>query len=333
MPQVVKIFREDPYYNDLNSIFIPFRTVMEMEALVSLYLSVGNYDVIKDIPQSRPSASQFLQTLHMEGNPAYLQIVDFFIKCAMPKLKPVVSYERDHHDVIRRGNVVPYAKTRACLFFALHNLKLKFLVIQEFVDKFRKNQFQLERPKGPAGIEPPSFMTAFGNAFYEKYRAILADMLPKKTVSEKVSRLLQNKDAVTNEKIFQMATNLDKEEEINKIKYIMRNIKASLFVCNLLFAASDLTQAFSRGKPETFNPEETMISQDFIPELVPAITQCLAQNNVAQLRRCVDAFYQLMDIVLDGINIAYNVASGGEVRLGKTETLYHLQPRIHYSPA
>jgi len=327
MPQLVKVFREDPFYNDLNTIFIPYRTVLEMEALVGLYLTGGNYDFIKDLPQSHPSTIQLLDALHMKENPADFQIVDFFIKCVMPKLKPIVSYERDHHDKARRGNVVPYAKTRACLYFSLHCLKLKFLLIREFIESFKKNHYRLERSKDPSLIGAPSLLVAFGNVFHSKYRAILANMLPKKTVSKTVSRLLDNKDAITNEKVFQMATNLFPDEEHNKIKYIMRSIKASLFVCNLLFAALDITQPFSRGKPETFNPEEIMVSQDFIPELAPAMSQCLAENNVIQLRRCVDAFIQLNDMVLEGINIAYEVASGKEIHLGRTEMLYQIVPR------
>jgi hypothetical protein len=327
MPHQVKVYREDPFYNDLNNFFIPYRTVLEMEALLGLYLSVSNYDLIKDVPKSKPSSMELLELLNMKENAAYYQIVDYFVHCALPKLKPIVVYERDHHDAERRGNVSPYAKTRACLYFALHSLKLKFLLIQEFFDKFKKDQYRLELPPGSSLKITPSLQAIFGVEVYEKYRNILADMLPKKTVSESVSLLMENKDAITNEKVFQMLTYLAYDEEHNKIKYIMRNIKASLFVCNLLFASLDLTQPFSHHKDEAFNPEEIMTSQDFIPELVPAASKCLAENNHTQLKRVLDAFDQLMNLVLDGINLAYQVASGGELKLGRTETLYQIRPK------
>ncbi len=327
MPQEVKISREDPFYNDLNKIFIPFRTVLEMEALVGMYLSVSNYDLIKDIAKSRVSSTELLNALNMNGNSAYYQIVDYFINCALPKLKSIVSYERDHHDAERRGNVSPYAKSRACLFFALHNLKVKFLVVREFFEEFKKNGYQLPPVKGSDAKISPPLQSVFGVEVYEKYCVILANMLPKKTVSETVSKLLDNKDAITNEKVLQMATYLSHDEEHNKIKYIMRSIKASLFVCNLLFTALDLTQPFSHGKDEAFNPEEIMVSQDFIPELVPAISKTLGEKNEYMTKRCVEAFDQLMNLVLDGINIAYKVASGKEINLERTELLYKIQPK------
>ncbi len=327
MPQEVKISREDPFYNDLNKIFIPFRTVLEMEALVGMYLSVSNYDLIKDIAKSRPSSMELLEALHMKDNSAYYQIVDYFINCAIPKLKSIVSYERDHHDAERRGNVSPYAKSRACLFFALHNLKVKLLVIREFFEHFKNEGYRLPPIEGDNSKAPPSLQSAFGAEIYENYRIILANMLPLKTVSQTVSKLLDNKDAVTNEKILQMATYLAHDEEHYKIKYIMRSIKASLFVSNLLFTALDLTQPFSHGEDETFNPEEIMVSQDFIPELVPAISKALGEKNEFMVKRCVEAFDQLMNLVLEGINTAFKAASGKEINLGRTETLYRIQPK------
>ncbi len=152
-------------------------------------------------------------------------------------------------------------------------------------------------------------------------------MLPKKVVSETVRKLLDNKDAITNEKVLQIATYLNVDEEQNKIKYIMRSIKSSLFVCNLLFTALDLTQPFSHGEGEAFNPEEIIVSQDFIPELVPAISKALGEKNEYMTKRCVEALDQLMNIVLDGINIAFHVASGKEINLERTETLYKIQPK------
>ncbi len=298
-----------------------------MEALVGMYLSVSNYDLIKDIAKSRPSSMELLEALQMKDNSAYFQIVDYFINCALPKLKSIVSYERDHHDAERRGNVSPYTKSRACLFFALHNLKVKFLVIREFFEQFKRDGYHIPPIKGSDSKISPSLQSVFGVQIYEKFRALLVNMLPKKTISETVSKLLDNKDAITNEKVLQMATHLNADEENNKIKYIMRSIKASLFVCNLLFTALDLTQPFSHGKDEAFNPEEIMVSQDFIPELVPAISKNVGEKNEYMVKRSVEAFDQLMNIVLDGINLAYQAASGKEINLDRTGLLYKIQPK------
>ena len=117
------------FSNDLNKVFVPCRTVLEMETLTSLYLATSNYSKIKVIPEIQPSSENLIDIFGVKGNTAQELIIDFFINVTVKKLKPVVMYSREHHDRYRMGNVAPYAKTRNCLFFALHRLKVKFLII------------------------------------------------------------------------------------------------------------------------------------------------------------------------------------------------------------
>src|SRR5271157_245216 len=332
MPPQGKGMREDPFFNDLNNVFIPCRTVLEMEALLGPFLAVTNYDLIKDLPQTQPSSDQLAAALQMSENPAYAHIIDYFTNAVLPKLKPVVMYERDHHDAACRGNVSPYSKTRVWLFFALHNLKLKFLLVKGFFDRFQANQYVLD-PLQDAGDNDSSssaasvpLLTAFGDAYYTEYSAVLADMLPQKVMTAHVRELLANADAVTNAKVLQLYTYLSFDEDTNKIKYLMRGIKASLFVCNLMFAHLDVAHPFSREAGVVFDAEEVMVSQDFLPELVPAMSQRLAEHNVGQLQDLLHAFDQLMSVVLDGIDEAYAVASDGGICLEQPSLLYALHP-------
>ena len=50
---------------DLNKVFIPCRTVLEMEALTSLFLEYYNYDNIKELPQSQPSSQRLIEKFHV----------------------------------------------------------------------------------------------------------------------------------------------------------------------------------------------------------------------------------------------------------------------------
>ena len=68
--------------------------------------------------------------------------------------------------------------------------------------------------------------------------------------------------------------------------------------------------------------EELMISNDFIPELLPAISKSLRENNLTQIGDCINAFEFLMDKVLNGINKAIEITSGGQIQIGLYETIY-----------
>ena len=111
---------------DLNKVFIPCRTVLEMEALTSLFLEYYNYNEIRELPQAQPSSQSLIEKFRVIDCEPLERIIEYFIEVIVSKLKPIVMYERDHHDRIRMGNVDAYTKTRLCLFFALHRLKLKF---------------------------------------------------------------------------------------------------------------------------------------------------------------------------------------------------------------
>lgn len=102
----------------------------------------------------------------------------------------------------------------------------------------------------------------------------------------------------------------------------MREIKASIFVCKLMFAKMDLHNPFSFTEETALDLEEIMISNDFIPELLPAISKSLRTNNITQLEECINAFDFLMDKVLNGINKAIEITSGGQFQIGLYETIY-----------
>ena len=103
----------------------------------------------------------------------------------------------------------------------------------------------------------------------------------------------------------------------------MREIKASIFVCKLMFAKMDLHNPFSRTKESEIDAEEIMTSNDFIPELIPAISKSLKDNNHGLLNDCIRAFYFLMDKVLEGINYAIDIASRGQIEIGLYDTIYN----------
>jgi hypothetical protein len=293
-----------------------------MEAIISIYLLNSNYDRIKEIPETRPSSERLIDILGLRDTQFYIDIIDYFINCAIPKVKPVVMYAREHHDRFRMGNVAPYTKTRVCIYLALHRLKLKFLIIKNFIDKFKSNNYSIDSLHENEENEEPTFLSVLAKDYYKKNKMNLRLMIQKKRVSERVQKLLNDKDSITSEKLFKLATFKVYLERANVIKFIMREIKASIFVCKIMFAKMDLQNPFSLTEDINFNLEELMISNDFIPELLPAISKSLRENNLTQIGDCINAFEFLMDKVLNGINKAIEITSGGQIQIGLYETIY-----------
>jgi len=305
--------------NDINKVFIPCRTVLEMEALTSLLLEHYNYNLIKEVPKSQPTSHRLIEVFRVVEIEPLERIIEYFIDVVVNRLKPIVMYERDHHDRFRMGNVVAYTKTRVCLYLALHRLKLKFLIIKHFMDKFKKNKYELDESQYE-GYR--TFLSAFYKDYSEKNLMNLKLMLSTKRVSERVSKLIDTKDTITNEDIIQALSFKQFIDDKNRIKFIMREIKASLFVCKVMFAKMDVFQPFTLAKETMIDAEEIMISQDFIPELIPAISSCLLEGNRGQLEDCFTAYDFMENRVLEGINYAIEIASGGQINLDLEGTIY-----------
>ncbi|TFF92946.1 MAG: hypothetical protein EU544_06615, partial [Promethearchaeota archaeon] len=279
-----------PLSLDLGKIFIPCRTVLELEILTSLYLATSTYDKIKEIPYTHPTSQDLLQAFNIVDNEVQERIVEYFTDVALEKLKPVVMYERNHHDRMRMGNVKPNIETRKCLFLSLHRLKVKFLIIKNFIELFRYNKEGLKIFMENESEGEVSFFEALKLYYTRKNKQNLEIMLPTEKVSERVKELIKDKKSVTNERLLEMATYEFFQEGANIIKFIMREIKASLFVCNLMFARIDVKYPFNRGKDLDVNEEEFMISNDFLPELLKSIAVSYEEKNYLQLKDLLTAF-------------------------------------------
>ncbi|HUW90370.1 MAG TPA: hypothetical protein VMV43_07580 [Candidatus Nanopelagicaceae bacterium] len=309
--------------NDLNKVFIPCRTILEMEALTSLFLEYYNYDLIREIPKSQPSSQKIIEIFQILDCRPLENIIKYFVDGVVQKLKPIVMYERDHHDRFRMGNIVAYTKTRVCLYVALHRLKLKFLFIKHFMDIFKDNEFKLNKPEEQVDLGPHLFISSLYKDYTHKNNMNLKLMLSSKRVSDRVSKLLDLKDIITNEDIINAITFKKYLDDNNRIKFIMREIKASIFVCKVMFAQIDVFNPFSVGTETMINAEEIMLNQDFIPVLIPAISSAYSENKKVQLEDLFRAYEFMMRRVLEGINYAIEIASGGQILLDLEDTIYN----------
>jgi hypothetical protein len=305
--------------NEINKVFIPCRTVLEMEALTSLFLDNHNYELLRELPKSQPTSQQLIDVFRVIKVEPLERIIQYFIDVVVNRLKPIVMYARDHHDRYRMGNVAAYTQTRVCLYLALHRLKLKFLIIKHFMDQFKANQYQLT-PSQDEGYR--NFLSAFHKDYADKNLMNLKLMLSSKRMSERVSELIDDHDIITNEDIIQALSFKQFLDDNDRIKFIMREIKASLFVCKVMFAKIDVPSPFTIAKETMTDAEEIMISQDFLPELIRDISSCIADNNLSQAEDCFTAYDFFMNCVLEGIKNGVKIASGGEIILEDNDTIY-----------
>jgi hypothetical protein len=315
MPENIEIL------NDINKVFIPFRSVIEMETITSMFLELLNYDEIKELPKTQPSSEKLIEVFRLEDNPL-ASSVDYFVNTVLTKVKPIVMYAREHHDVMRRGNVSAYTKTRISIFFALHRLKLKFLIIKQFFDKLQAHYFNKEVFLEDYMKKDDSLISLFYEYYYRKNLMNLHLMLPKSKKSERVNQLLSHRDTITNEKLLKMVGKKHFEKKEEKIKFIMREIKASLFVCKLIFAKMDVFTPFINKRGTTINLEDLMVSNDFIPELIPAMSVSLDENNFKGFENYYRAFRFMLRSTLEGINHAIALASDGQLSLEIDEPIY-----------
>ncbi|TXT67653.1 MAG: hypothetical protein BAJALOKI1v1_30014 [Promethearchaeota archaeon] len=309
---------------ELRKILIPCRTVLELEALTSLYLTESNFKKIKEIARYSPTSERLINLLDVEGTPLYENIVRFFIDHALPKIKAIRTETRDHSKTHRKGDFLTF-KSNTCLYLALHRLKFKFLVIKSIIDQFKNHKFDLEKFNIEKQQKYTSFLTALADLYHQLNLSNIEIMFPQKKVSERLKKLMDNEDAVTAEKLLNLITSKKFSEKTNIIKFIMREIKASLFVCKIMLAQMDINDPFCITRKRIIDAEEIMVSNDFIPELIPALARGLRHSNEQVLNHCSDAFYFLLDEVLLGINNAIKTASRNKLELELYELIFDTQ--------
>jgi len=299
--------------NEINKVFIPCRTVLEMEILTSLLLEDENYDKIKHLPESQPSSEKLIKIYQVTGLDPLERIITHFTDVILNKLKPIVMYQRDFSQRFRMSNVSANAKTRLCLYLTLHRLKLKFLIIKRFFDEIDITESTRN-----------NIIKQLYQFYYDKNEMNLKLMLSTKRINERVQRLMDRDGVIENEDILNALSFKVYLDDNERIKFIMREIKASLFISKLMFAKIDVLSPFSKAKNSAVNPEELMISQDFLPELIPAISKCIKDAKLEQLKELLLALNFMTENVLESINNAVEIASGGEIILEGEETIFSL---------
>ncbi len=304
---------------DRNKVFIPFRPVFEMEVLISLYLVNKNYEDIKPLTSKLLDIEDLMVVFGIEKGTIYHDIVDRFY-ILLNRLKPLSLNERDHHDRRRYGNVNAYSKSRIPAFFAIDRIKVKFLMLKRLLDQLKKNDYDLTIFPKYYKVDVPTLETILFKEYYARTMEYFNIVTPQKEFVENKRPTLRGIDTSKLELMCGYVSQTDLHSGIN---FMMRGIKASLFVSEVIFRHLDIPNPFEHRDGHMINVADTILDNAFIPELIPAISNAIANKNVGQLNDLHQAFNFLMARVINGLNNAIDIASNKQISLGEEQILYY----------
>ncbi|XEO76934.1 hypothetical protein WKT22_01963 [Candidatus Lokiarchaeum ossiferum] len=302
---------------DQNKVFIPFRAVYEIEMLVSLYLINYSYDSIEKGAFSMMDVNELSNLLGIAEKSLYRNIVErFFV--SFEKIKPIRLNARDNSDRKRMGNVNAYSESRIPAFFAVDRLKVKFLILKKILTKLKENDFVLQKMT-LLQIEPD---TTLETVVFEEYYKYLTEyfniITPKKEFSHSKHNVLYS---IGTEKLEEIRGYLSLAKN-SPLNYIMRSLKSSLFVCNLIFTQMDVPDPFYHTDETIIDIRETIADPQLIPSLVQELDVALRNKNITMAEELHDKFELLVKRILKALSNAINTASNGQIHLRVEETLY-----------
>ncbi|MHA1619678.1 MAG: hypothetical protein ACTSVZ_10395, partial [Promethearchaeota archaeon] len=316
---------KNQYYKDLNSVFIPFRPVLEMELLVSQFLVHENYSTISKKAHLQPNYGEMQTSLCVDkGGNLNHDILDRFYHL-VHHIKPIILPAREHHDRVRYGNVNAYTRSRIAGFYALDHFKFKILLLKNFLTTLAASYYNMAGFKNIRGKERDISELDLGTALYQEFHARSLEYFklisPEKEIANRHKNVFTSVSFSALEKMCQFSTD-DKSD--NNVNYIMRSLKSSLFVCTVIFSHMDVPHPFDHKDSHMIDFEQTLLSPEFIPKLITSMTTALKNQKYFLLADLHKAFDFLIDRVIDGIDQAIRIAANHQLRLEREQTLYYV---------
>ncbi len=307
---------------DRIKVFEPFRPIYEMELLISLYLINYNYYEIKNISLQQPNQKEFNQRLRITEESIYFDISDRF-HSLLNTITPIGSiFQQKIQEINTSGRIYAYNSNRIPAYFALERLKVKLILLKKIINKLEKECWVLSIFPKFDSLKKISLESIVFEEFYsrlERYSKIIAPI----QISIGKKRSLYN-DIVYSRKLEEMCLYISHSKRSYRMNYIMRSIKASLFVCNMIFTYLDIPDPFENNKDNhMINISETLLDPNFIAKTIQSMSEALETKNFLILYDLHNSFNFLMNQVLAGINNAMVMASNSQLHLHIDQTLYY----------
>jgi hypothetical protein len=311
---------QSSYITDLNKVYIPSRPIIEMELLLSKILYNNSYNNLRDKFLGIHTQKEFMRNFQIQEE-IQIEIVErFFI--VIDKVKSIsmnMRSTKSSSDFGRIGNVDAYTKSRIPIFFGLDHLKFRFLVI----DQYMKKLFTLQK-KILEMLSAQQIHLSLDD-FYDYYFLRMHDYFhlisPSKNIAEHTKEVYHERMSGD---LIEILSTKDLPTEISKMDELMRGIKSSLLVCLFMFKKIDVNEPFMISDVHISNSEEIMLSQEFVPILIPEIIYGFNNQNANSLGDLFQAYSFFMNRTIQGINKAVEIASNGKIHLAREKLNYKL---------
>lgn len=310
------IISQNTYTTDLNRVFIPFRPILEAELMISGILAVRNFEFISSIPFKSLDTEKIMKDLELDENHLFYKILErFFI--VVHRLIPIASrLGPNRKNELRYGNVNAYTESRIPLFYAIDRFKVKLLILKNFFSTLRKNHYNLKYFPSYARKENKSLYNILFAEYYERMLKYFQTIVWEPSYKKKYLNSYED----VNFRVLYELHSFQQKSSVSKINYIIRGLKSSLFISQLLFQVCDIPQPFETANGAV---ESLILNRDFIPGMINIMNMAYRIGDMVRLREIVDMFLAYLDKILHGINNGVYSASNHQMELGLDETIYY----------
>lgn len=308
---------QNNYTNDLNKVYIPFRPILEAELMVSGILAIRNYEFLSKLPFTTLDAKPVIKELDLTSDHLFSKILERLFT-VMKRIVPIASELGPNlKDELRYGNVNAYTESRIPLFYAIDRLKVKLLILRDFFTRLQENHYQLSAFPSYARKADKSLYSILFSEYYDRMLKYFQTIVWEPRYKTKY---LNSSEEVNFRVLYELHAH-QQESSTSKINYIIRGLKSSLFISNLIFHMCDIPDPFETGNGCV---ESLLLNRDFIPGMINVMDMAYRVSDANKLREIVDMFLCYLDNIIEGVNNGIKIASHGQLTPEKDEILYYI---------
>lgn len=306
---------ENTYSADINKVFIPHRSLLEMELLITFLLTKHNYKTLSSLPFASLDLDFISRELQIPEGSVFHTILARFNQ-NIQSIIPISSYMRKVEEHTRFGNVNAYSKSRIPVFYAMDRLKIKLLVLLNFLTKLESHHYLLASFPKYRQLSDKNFMSVFFSEYFTRMREYFETVTWE---PEYKLKFMKDQSQIN----YQLLNELHKFQvpttELDVI-YIMRSIRASFLVCKIVFQRMDVADPFHTDKGSI---DTLILNHEIIPGMISMIDNAYRLQDQPKIREIVSLFINYLTNMLNGIWMGYKIASNDQIHLDMDKTLYY----------
>lgn len=315
MKKHYRIMQEIKYDKDINSVFVPFRPILEMELVLCSLLAKFNYETLSKLPYTSLDVPYILNELGISDESVFKIIIERFFK-TLQKIVPLANYSRNIEKHSRYGNVNAYTKSRVPVFYAIDRLKFKLILLRNLLSHLRSNHYLLSAFPSFKQKNSKSFETIL----FAEYCARMWEYFETVSWEPEYQSKFFKKENQINHKILHELNRFQMPKQNMNVIFIMRSVRASYLLSKILFKMMDVETPFIH---ENESIEPIILNREIIPGMLSAINDAFRIGDSNKIRELVDMFENYLSWMIEGLNHGYCIASNYQIKEKFPNTLYY----------